>query len=201
MNLSTIVVSEEEATEKLAEYEAAVKTERSAEDVAIAQAYRAARRGLAVISLRRAIGEGGYFDDGMPRIAIARAGWPEAFCKWRFGSGLRDTDGLVFADDDYWRGESLVGKHHVQTTPSAHPETVEQGYRWRRAPVPLVPPSCRPKRPRLSNLHVLWEVESWSPAPSRDPALLKHIRGDLWAVLATWDLTDLELAVLAQRSA
>lgn len=29
-----------------------------------------------------------------------------------------------------------------------------------------------------------------------DPALLKHIGGDLYAVVATWDLTDLERAVL-----
>lgn len=30
-----------------------------------------------------------------------------------------------------------------------------------------------------------------------DPALLKHIGGDLWAVVAVWNLTDLEMAVLA----
>jgi len=33
--------------------------------------------------------------------------------------------------------------------------------------------------------------------PPRDPALIRHIRGDLWAVLAVWDLTELERAVLA----
>jgi hypothetical protein len=32
-----------------------------------------------------------------------------------------------------------------------------------------------------------------------DPALLRHIRGDLWAVLAVWNLTDLERYVLSQR--
>jgi hypothetical protein len=34
----------------------------------------------------------------------------------------------------------------------------------------------------------------------RDPALLRHVRGDLWAVLATWDLTELERLVLTQRA-
>ena len=33
----------------------------------------------------------------------------------------------------------------------------------------------------------------------RDPALLRHVRGDLWAVLSVWDLTDLERMVLSQR--
>jgi hypothetical protein len=196
MNLSTIVVSEEEATEKLAEYEHAIREDRNAEDVAIAQAYRAARRGLAVISLSRAIGEGGYFDSGWPRLAIARADAAEVVCRWTGG-----INELVFNEDGGWLSgrAALVGKHHVRVAPKERPGAADG---WRVvAPVPLVPPRCRPKRPRLMNLHVLWEVESWSPAPSRDPALVKHIRGDLWAVLATWDLTDLELAVLAQRSA
>jgi hypothetical protein len=43
-------------------------------------------------------------------------------------------------------------------------------------------------------------VEAWNEIPARDPALLRHIRGDLWAVLAVWDLTELERAVLGQRS-
>jgi hypothetical protein len=42
-------------------------------------------------------------------------------------------------------------------------------------------------------------VEEWTRVPPRDPALLRHIRGDLWVVLAVWDLTDLERLVLSQR--
>lgn len=47
-----------------------------------------------------------------------------------------------------------------------------------------------------------FEVEDWQRTPQppgTDPALLKHVGGDLWAVLATWDLTPLEAAVLGQR--
>ena len=43
----------------------------------------------------------------------------------------------------------------------------------------------------MRGFHVLWEVESWTPEPPRDPALLRHLRGDLWSVLAVWDLTEL----------
>jgi hypothetical protein len=35
--------------------------------------------------------------------------------------------------------------------------------------------------------------------PPEDPALLKHIGGDLYAVLAVWNLTELERAVLSGR--
>jgi hypothetical protein len=52
----------------------------------------------------------------------------------------------------------------------------------------------------LAALHVLWEVERWELVPPTDPALIRHIRGDLWAVLATWDLTEIERHVLAQRA-
>ncbi len=71
--------------------------------------------------------------------------------------------------------------------------------------VPFVPPAHRPRLRRLSGLHLLWEA-NWSaeidrqPTPPEDPALLKHIGGDLFIVLDTWDLTDLEMAVLRSGS-
>jgi len=53
----------------------------------------------------------------------------------------------------------------------------------------------------LSHYHILWEAtwEQTNPPPPRDPALLRHIAGDLWVVMRTWDLTDLERAVLSAR--
>ena len=69
-----------------------------------------------------------------------------------------------------------------------------------RAMVPPIPPALRPPY-KLGNYAILWEA-TWEkvPRPPGDPALLRHIGGDLYAVLAIWDLTDLERAVLAGRS-
>lgn len=69
-----------------------------------------------------------------------------------------------------------------------------------RAMVPNVPPALRPKF-SLSGYLTLFEVEEWktAPRPPGDPALLKHIGGDLYAILAVWDLTPLEQAVLHGR--
>jgi hypothetical protein len=195
MDLPTIEVTEEEAQAKLAEYEKMLAQDRTAEDEAIAQAYRAAKRGLQVIRLTEVFKMGGWFDkDGLPRIGIAGATWPECHVVWT-------GDDLVFTDDGAWshnRG-ALVGRGSVRVP--MRDVGIPPVRSWRRgtAPIPLVPPRCRPRPRRLKHCHVLWEVEAWNSVPARDPALLRHIRGDLWAVLAVWDLTELERAVLAQR--
>ena len=62
--------------------------------------------------------------------------------------------------------------------------------------VPIVPLHLRPKF-NLSNYSILWEAD-WTAVP-HDPLLLRQLKGDLWIVLAAWDLTEVERAVLSQR--
>jgi hypothetical protein len=199
MDLSTIEIPQDEAKARLAEYEAALRIERNAEDEAIAAGYRAAARGLPVVILPDVFERGGWFPNGLPRLAIARA--DARVCRVSIsGWGRDDHRILIFRDDDWAENRgALVGRRTVRV---AVPSPVDDGHSraWRgTTTVPLVPPRHRPRRPRLHNFHVLWEVEAWDPTPARDPALLRHIRGDLWAVMATWDLSDLERAVLSQR--
>lgn len=63
--------------------------------------------------------------------------------------------------------------------------------------VPLVPAPIRP-RGALDGYRILFEPK-WEPVPPVDPMLLKHLHGALYVVLAHWDLTPLERAVLAGR--
>lgn len=193
MNLAPLQISEEEAKAALAEYEAQLVAERTVEDEAIAKAYRAAARGHQVIRLTEAVRIGGFFDDtNRPRIAVARA---DADKCWVRRGGV---DVVYASDVGASNRGALVGRHTVRV-----PGVVDRNH-WVHAGstiVPLIPPRHRPKLRRLRNFHVLWEVERWTDEPPHDPALLRHIRGDLWAVLATWDLTDIERAVLAQRAA
>ncbi len=68
----------------------------------------------------------------------------------------------------------------------------------------MVPADKRPDKGQLHDWHILWEVDQWHDrsqtlTASRDPYLLKHVGGDLWAVLAEWDLTPLEMAILEAR--
>lgn len=196
MKLDTLEISRDDAKAKVDEYAALRYEERTAEDDAILRGYRAAARGLPIISLQRAIETGGYFANGLPKIAIIRADAEQCFA-WR------DGQSILFADREGWqvnRG-ALVGAHSVRVPVQDRPHNGPGYWKAGQTTVPLVPPSCRPHRLRWrSTHHILWEVEAWTRIPPKDPALLRHIRGDLWAVISMWDLTELERSVLAQRA-
>jgi hypothetical protein len=65
--------------------------------------------------------------------------------------------------------------------------------------VPIIPPRFTPQT-GLHNYHVLWEVEKWDVVtPPKDPLLLKRVSPNVFGVLAAWDLTDVERAVLRGR--
>lgn len=195
MDLSAITIDPAEAKRRLEEYQQLVYAERTVEDEAITAGYRAAARGLPVISMRATITAGGFHDNGLPRLAVLNADAETCFVRW-------DGTDLVFADRDAWgvNQGALVNKHSVRV-PVAGDDVPERRQRWRGTTiVPIVPPRFRPRtRARLARRYVLWEVEKWAPVPPEDPFLLRHIRGDLWSVHAQWDLTPLERAVLAQR--
>lgn len=198
MQLAELRVDPDEARAKLDEYAALLAAERTAEDAAIAMGYRAAARGLPLISLRETIAMGGYDQHGLPNLAISRADATECWVRWDGWYGTH----LIYADRDdinVNRG-ALVGRHSVRVT-AEDPPAARTRRHGGRTMVPLVPPRHRPKLRRLHGCHILWEVEEWELVPPRDPALLRHVRGDLWAVLAVWDLTELERHVLSQRVA
>ncbi|HZN72488.1 MAG TPA: hypothetical protein VFC00_12530 [Micromonosporaceae bacterium] len=197
MDLTTLI-SPEEATDRLRHYEAQRTEERTAEDDAIRAGYRAAARGLPVISLPEAIHAGGYFtDSGLPKIAIARAN--TEMC-WLRSDTRRDECRWEYCDEQSPRARADVGRHRVVVrTPGPGPGSYNRPW-WVRTIVPSIPPEHRPRQSRLWRFHVLWEVEQWTLVAPVDPALLRHIRGDLWAVVATWDLTPLEQAVLTARA-
>lgn len=199
MNIETIQVPPEEAAAKVAEYERLIAAERNAEDQAILAAYRAAARGLPVISMAKTIAVGGFFANGLPRLAVVRATAGECLVQW---SGWGEGTSVIFYDaDPGWDGRrrnrgALVGKHSVRV-PVEDPPAARCSSSASTI-VPVIPPDVRPRLRRLAGFHILWEVEEWKPVPPVDPALIRHIRGDLWALQAVWNLTDLERLVLSQ---
>lgn len=181
MQLATLDVSKDQARAAVKEYRQAVARHNKAEDRAILRGYNQVIRGRKLIQLSKVIAAGGADEQGRPRLAVMRA--DERLCYVVFGS-----DGsLGFRASEFHR--SIRTEFPGGTMPSG---------KWGRAQsiVPLIPPRHRPAD-ALSNYHILWEAD-WKEVPS-DPALLKHLGGDLWAVCAVWDLTALEIAVLGGR--
>lgn len=207
MVLSDIGVDVEEARAKVEQYRSVVKAERTSEDTAIAHAFSVAAKGKRIITLNETVRAGGVDELGRPRIAVCRA--TATRCAFR-----ERSEEIQFWDDQApairdWTVTAPVGRFHLiipwqreNRMPTA------DGRRWppnATAIVPIVPPALRPPRRHrrvgiapdpLAACHIIWEAE-WTSAAPRDPALVRQIGAlDLWEVLATWDLTELERAVI-----
>ena len=192
MELATIEMQAEEAKERLEEYRRSLQDDRNRQDERIAAGYRWLARGNPIIKLSESIQRGGFFDDGLPRIAIARANGSDCWVHYDSWPA-----GFVYSieSDDWHRNRGALVN---QATVRVNVESSVTGRRsWHGHTImPIIPPKYRPKPRRLHWFHILWEVEKWDLTPPRDPALLRWIAGDLWAVAASWDLTELERAVL-----
>jgi hypothetical protein len=194
MNVEVMQMPIHEARKAFEHYQAAVRADRSdirgvwkKEDEALMRGYKALMRGNRVLDIRRVMQLTGLRPDGFPKLAVCRS--HIAKCRVQVFSS-----GAASFDDDTWRPSK---RNEVKLQEDTFPRT--QNYRRNATTlVPIVPPHLRPKH-NIANYHTLWEVEEWKLVPPRDPMLLKHLGGYLYAVLAVWDLTDLERAVLGTR--
>lgn len=162
-------------------------------DEEIARIYQRIAQGRTVIRALASIVAAGMHTGGpyhnLPKLAICRAS----------------------ADRVFWRPDMLGGRFNTQAWQRSNaaqrnfvsiPRGMWPGIdgRWPNgeAKVPQIPLHLRPKR-GLANYHILWEAE-WKSIPPCDPLLLRRIgEGDAWLLVAAWDLTDVEKAVLATR--
>jgi len=201
MDLTTIEMPKEEAQAKFEEYRASVKQRHDREDEMIMRGYKALAKGQQIIDLSATIRAGGGTripsrwhrgsDAWVPRLGVMRG--DQKWCHVCTSSNGR----VCFHHEG--NPKSNETRYFIQLPEGTLPQ--EEGTtscRWEaRAMVPPVPPALRPAD-QIGNYHVLFEAE-WQRVAPKDPALLKHLGGDLYVVLAIWNLTDLERTVLAGR--
>jgi hypothetical protein len=190
MNVETISMPKQAAVAKIAAYRSALKRRASDEYKQALAGYEELAKGTVLIDPFQAIREAGRDAKGRPLLAICRADRKrcevdsEAWKRIRF-------NGSEFGVWDS-RANNLVIT--VDQMPS-----FEQHFRA-SAIVPMIPADVYPAPGHGSpkDWYILWEAE-WQNVPPKDPLLLKPIGGDLYAVLASWDLTELERKIIARR--
>lgn len=198
MNVTTIQPDIKQAREKLKAYRAARHRDAEVEYKRIESAYQELAKGFPLINIADAIREGGVDENGFPKLAFSRADKKEILFYWQEERWTkRRTAFYDFRSPSQWR----TFKNLQLTSQVSWNVSEAKCFSYRYALVPMVPPDVRPKNGQLKDWHILWEVNHWSKSPqtakvSPDPYLLRHIDGDLYAVIASWDLTPLEEMIL-----
>jgi hypothetical protein len=161
-------------------------------DAEIANAYAKLAQGKLVIKALESIATAGLGDDGMPKLAIARA--DQKICHL----SMRGNGGCVMSGGQRMPAPRRGAVSTVRFDFPAGTFPVVHSWKDAESVVPHPPLHLRPKR-ALQNYHVMYEA-LWRRAVPVDPFLLRRLgKGDLWLVLAMWDLTAVEQAALTAR--
>lgn len=197
MQLPTIEMPTELAQKKLDEYRDFRLADLAEDEKVMKRSFKALAEGKKLFNLYEVMRRAGTNHLVQPRLGIARADWKEVyFTGWANGEGefhpTKSTkDSNAKNNSIYCRGKSF-------------PEEIDKwgwsgywgkdGEELLRSVVPVIPQQLKPPH-KLLNYHILFEPQ-WETLPGRDPILCKRISPNMFIILASWDLTDLELAVL-----
>lgn len=198
-------VDAEELTAQREKFEAAATTP---EDQRVLAAYRALEEGRQMVSLSEALARGQLRNDRMPNLAVLRADLSQVRVRSDSNGTLRFSDPRPVAEGWSERKRRKMGAWsltfpRIMQTWAADGSMGEPKPRGGTARAPYIPPTVRPKDPE--NYLVFWEAgPEWTvdpvPVPRPrvhiDPAILEHVVGDFYVVVATWDLTPIESAAL-----
>lgn len=170
------------------------------EDKAVYAAYKEMAEGSKLISLHNVVESNGTRGFG-PKVGIV----PASKLELEFH---RKWSKIVSRN----RAEYICGKWQMNLDPKKlgfgppqkeGRETVISD-EWRMTTMtPPIPPRVR-REHDLDDKLMLFEVKQWDvrehsqrSIPPADPLLLEHVTGDMWKVIDAWELSDLEVAVIA----
>lgn len=187
MKVETLAIDPNKALELYRKYQSH-RVHQTPADAEIAAIYKRIAQGKTVIRAFESIRAAGVNERGLPKLAICRADLLTCHLSTR-------RDEVQFSNSSWWDRKTKISRNS-KVTPMEWP-----GFKdingIHKATVPLIPVHLRPKR-GLANYHILWEAE-WSTTYPVDPYLLRRFGGDAWLVLAAWDLTEVERAVMSSR--
>lgn len=159
------------------------KQGKTVQDQLLVKAYRTLVRGGKLIDLHESFRISGCDEEGRPRLAFCRADASRV----DFSCGDPPRSDVNFRSD--------VGRHSDFFFPCYVFPGIKKNVGTQRARVPIIPPEHR--RSNLGQFRILFEA-AWNQV-TEDPMLLEPLGGSIYRVIAHWDLTVIEQAVLRGR--
>jgi hypothetical protein len=190
MQVQTVTVDRAKARQLYRAYKIHQNYQRP-EDYEIMRAYQLIAQGKVIIQAIESIRQAGLNSDNMPKLPLCRAN-----AKWCYFRSDQWGHGH-FSPQPYPQSNS---RQTIKFTRGLFPQSLRVCNSWdnAKAAVPIIPIHLRPQR-GIENYHILWEA-TWELTPPVDPYLLRRIRnGDMWLVVAAWDLTEVERAAMRTR--
>ena len=190
------LIPKEQAKEEWKKYVQVLKKRKDNYLQVMKKAMYQMKEGRELLDIYKVMKQAGLNENNEPKLAIARADLQEVYFEKRdtgtgiFGTGQEynsiswNKDKVSLPDntfDIHWerKGEWSIEKKIIKTK------------------VPNVPIELLPEGD-LSGYYILWETDEWKELPeTKDPILLKRISENLFAILGTWDLTELEQSIIA----
>lgn len=213
MNVPTIEMSIEEAETLYEDYSKLIKqrgddTEKYLKE--LKSTYYHLSQGRKVIDIFEVFKKSGTRENGDTYLGLARADWKKVvFHKQAMGAGTFtnteinwsstfpagsvDLPGTTFPT---WATDEVPAD--ATDWQKAHPTIARRSLQTK---VPIIPVHILPEG-KLDNYYILFEVVegAWTELPTppvgADPYLLKRINSNCFVVLAEWDVTDIEQAVM-----
>lgn len=188
--LQLITMEKDQAQKEWKEYCTMLKTRKEKYLKDMKDSLYHLKQGRKLLDVRNVFKETGKKQEtDEPSMAIARA-------DWKLVTFEKQSNGAGRFCIDHWNWT----KQNVELPPETWPMWTkdERGFLPNNrveTKVPVIPAPFLPDGP-LSKYYIMWEVDQWKPVPSRDPILLKRINKYVFAVLAMWDLTDLEMSIV-----
>lgn len=211
MELEAIEVSREEVESELESIKQAIKEGYISRRTVLARdlmaVYGHLKHGGKVVDIYKAFHDVGLNEEGHPKLAIVS--FDARMCYLY----KKNNGGAIFSKEakDRYRVHATRSIGDVELPPDIYAwNKDEKGnlpHRRYKTMAPLVPPrviAIASAKLTPQHYHVIFEPELWVkskvPPPPRDPILGKMLTPNIFGIVATWDLTELERSIIRGRA-
>jgi hypothetical protein len=190
METQALTVDRDEAVKMWKKYQAH-RHNQSAIDAEIERIYKAIAQGKVIVRALESVVKAGLDSEHLPKLAMVRA--DDKWCWLNTG-----RDGSATFSGMRWATARTAASRAFRFPAGSFPGIDQRDW---KAVTPHIPPDIRPKR-GIENYTILFEP-NWHAEPPIDPLLLRRLarHGDMWLVVAGWDLTPIERGVMADHMA